>query len=100
MPPHMRSMSGAMFSCGMALGSFSGSFILASAQSISDSKWINNINLSDGHLDYYYYYFAGFLALNFIYFLLVSRGNNHYRPVTNIAFHKEIDAKVEPLSEA
>ena len=100
MPPHMRSMSGGLFSCGMALGSFAGSFILATAQSISNSKWINNTNLSNGHLDYYYYYFAGFLALNLIYFLLVSRGNNHYRPLTNIAFHKENDAKVEPLSEA
>jgi hypothetical protein len=97
----MRSISGAMFSCGMALGSFLGSAILASAQAISGHTWIDNRNLSRGHLDYYYYYFAGILLLNAVYFACVCASGNHYRPILDDdppRHELQIDdARVEPL---
>ncbi|MCO5559303.1 hypothetical protein L7F22_012899 [Adiantum nelumboides] len=83
-PPQMKSMATALFSCTWALGSFVGTIAMAIVQKISHGVWLKN-DIDQGHLKYYYYFFTGILSLNCIYyFCLVSSSAYRRLPESDI----------------
>ncbi|CAH2043805.1 unnamed protein product [Thlaspi arvense] len=75
-PENMRSFAGSIFYVGIGVSSYLGSFLIATVhrttQNSAGGNWLAE-DLNKGRLDYFYFMIAGILAVNFAYFLVVSR---------------------------
>ncbi|CAL9244624.1 unnamed protein product [Arabidopsis halleri] len=75
-PENMRSFAGSIFYVGGGVSSYLGSFLIATVhrmtQNSSGGNWLAE-DLNKGRLDLFYFMIAGILAVNFAYFLVMSR---------------------------
>nr|QWJ73383.1 glucosinolate transporter 2 [Isatis tinctoria] len=75
-PENMRSFAGSIFYVGAGVSSYLGSFLIATVhrttQNSATGNWLAE-DLNKGRLDYFYFMIAGILAVNFAYFLVMSR---------------------------
>ncbi|KAF8112590.1 hypothetical protein N665_0063s0076 [Sinapis alba] len=75
-PENMRSFAGSIFYVGGGVSSYLGSFLIATVhrttQNSAGGNWLAE-DLNKGRLDYFYFMIAGILAVNFAYFLVMSR---------------------------
>ncbi|KAG2293304.1 hypothetical protein Bca52824_039973 [Brassica carinata] len=75
-PENMRSFAGSIFYVGAGVSSYLGSFLIAmvhrTTQNSAGGNWLAE-DLNKGRLDYFYFMIAGILAVNFAYFLVMSR---------------------------
>uniref|UniRef100_M4EQI3 Uncharacterized protein n=1 Tax=Brassica campestris TaxID=3711 RepID=M4EQI3_BRACM len=74
-PENMRSFAGSLYYCGIGLASYLSSFLLSTVHNITEGSSAGNWlpeDLNKGRLEYFYYFVAGMMTLNFAYFLLVS----------------------------
>ncbi|XP_010444119.1 PREDICTED: protein NRT1/ PTR FAMILY 2.11 [Camelina sativa] len=75
-PENMRSFAGSIFYVGGGVSSYLGSFLIATVhrttQTSSGGNWLAE-DLNKGRLDLFYFMIAGMLAVNFVYFLVMSR---------------------------
>ncbi|KAJ4897408.1 Protein NRT1/ PTR FAMILY 2.11 [Raphanus sativus] len=75
-PENMRSFAGSIFYVGGGVSSYLGSFLIATVhrttQNSAGGNWLAE-DLNKGRLDYFYFMIAGILAVNFAYFLVISR---------------------------
>nr|QKF54832.1 GTR2-type glucosinolate transporter [Brassica rapa] len=73
---NMRSFAGSIFYVGAGVSSYLGSFLIAmvhrTTQNSAGGNWLAE-DLNKGRLDYFYFMIAGILAVNFAYFLVMSR---------------------------
>nr|QKF54838.1 GTR2-type glucosinolate transporter [Brassica nigra] len=75
-PENMRSFAGSIFYVGGGVSSYLGSFLIATVhrttQNSAGGNWLAE-DLNKGRLDLFYFMIAGILAVNFAYFLVMSR---------------------------
>nr|AQZ59924.1 GTR2B1 [Brassica juncea] len=75
-PENMRSFAGSIFYVGAGVSSYLGSFLIAmvhrTTQNSAGGNWLAE-DLNKGRLDLFYFMIAGILAVNFAYFLVMSR---------------------------
>lgn len=75
-PENMRSISGSLFFCGMAMSSYLNSFLVTVVHQITkkgkSGDWLPE-DLNKGRLDYFYFVVAGLCALNLVYFLACAK---------------------------
>ncbi|CAH8356488.1 unnamed protein product [Eruca vesicaria subsp. sativa] len=75
-PENMRSFAGSIFYVGGGVSSYLGSFLIATVhrttQNSAGGNWLAE-DLNKGRLDKFYFMIAGILAVNFAYFLVMSR---------------------------
>ncbi|KAF3457858.1 hypothetical protein FNV43_RR02518 [Rhamnella rubrinervis] len=75
-PESMKSLGTSFAMTTLGVGSFLSSFLLSTVSNVTKKHghhgWILN-NLNASHLDYYYAFFAVLNALNFVFFLVVSK---------------------------
>eukprot|EP00250_Pteridium_aquilinum_P009068 c18421_g1_i1 orf=445-2247(+) len=76
LPTHMHALGGAVYWCSKGVGHYLGIALLQLVHRYSKKAhhqdWLAD-NLSQGHLDYFYYLLAGIQCLFFLMFLVVSR---------------------------
>lgn len=75
-PENMRSIAGSFLFAGMACSSYLSGFLVTLVHRVTENSSTGNWlpeDLNRGHLDYFYYVFAGLGVLNFGYFLVCSR---------------------------
>ncbi|VVB17782.1 unnamed protein product [Arabis nemorensis] len=75
-PENMRSFAGSLYYVGAGVSSYLGSFLIATVhrttQNSAGGNWLAE-DLNKGRLDKFYFMIAGILAVNFAYFLVMSR---------------------------
>lgn len=75
-PENMRSVAGALFFCGMAVSSYSSSFLISVVHRITRGRggknWLSE-DLNQGRLDCFYYLIGGIEVVNLVYFLVCSK---------------------------
>ncbi|EPS64583.1 hypothetical protein M569_10198, partial [Genlisea aurea] len=75
-PENMRSIAGASYFVGSALGSYSYSLLITVVHRLtknsSGGEWLPE-DLDKGRLDYFYYFIAGLCSMNFLYFYLCAK---------------------------
>ncbi|KAF2557634.1 hypothetical protein F2Q68_00013640 [Brassica cretica] len=90
-PENMRSFAGSLYYCGIGLASYLSSFLLSAVHNITEGSlggnWLPE-DLNKGRLEYFYYFVAGMMTINFAYFLLVS---HWYRYKDIVAKDNDID---------
>ncbi|XP_033128967.1 protein NRT1/ PTR FAMILY 2.9 isoform X1 [Brassica rapa] len=90
-PENMRSFAGSLYYCGIGLASYLSSFLLSAVHNITEGSlggnWLPE-DLNKGRLEYFYYFVAGMMTINFAYFLLVS---HWYRYKDVVAKDNDID---------
>ncbi|RID51753.1 hypothetical protein BRARA_H02396 [Brassica rapa] len=90
-PENMRSFAGSLYYCGIGLASYLSSFLLSAVHDVTEGSsggnWLPE-DLNKGKLEYFYYFVAGMMTLNFAYFLLVS---HWYRYKDVVVKDKDMD---------
>ncbi|KAL5729580.1 hypothetical protein ACHQM5_002510 [Ranunculus cassubicifolius] len=85
-PESMKSLGTSYSTTSLGIGNFLSSFLLSTVSNITKRHnhkgWILN-NLNASHLDYYYAFFAVLNVVNFIFFLVVSRGYTYRAEVSD-----------------
>ncbi|OIV93921.1 hypothetical protein TanjilG_05624 [Lupinus angustifolius] len=96
-PEHMRSIGNSLFSCSFAGASYASSIIVSTVhhttKTHSHQDWLTN-DINAGRVDYFYYLIGGIAALNFIYFIYVSR-RYQYRGVVEFQVQDKQPHNVE-----
>ncbi|KAL0697909.1 hypothetical protein Bca4012_054031 [Brassica carinata] len=98
-PENMRSFAGSLYYCGIGLASYLSSFLLSAVHDVTEGSsggnWLPE-DLNKGRLEYFYYFVAGMMTLNFAYFLLVS---HWYRYKDVVVKDKDMDKSCDEFDK-
>ncbi|KAL5990391.1 hypothetical protein ACLOJK_011291 [Asimina triloba] len=79
-PEGMKSLGTSYFTSSLGIGYFLSSFLLTTVTNITKRHdkegWVHD-NLNTSHLDYYYMFLAVLTAINFVFFVLVSKSYSY-----------------------
>lgn len=75
-PERMKSMSTGLFLSTLSMGFFVSSLLVSLVDEVTRGGWIKN-NLDRGRLDYFYWILAVLSVLNFLIFLVLSKGHEY-----------------------
>ncbi|EPS63172.1 hypothetical protein M569_11615 [Genlisea aurea] len=97
-PENMRSLAGASYFVGNALGNYSYSLLITVVHRLtknsSGGEWLPE-DLNKGRLDYFYYFLAGLCSMNFLYFYLCEK-SYRYKATSGIIDSAKLDHTFTP----